>query len=134
MAREMSLGEWLYQRFGKHYWSGVPLSWGELSSDDQKYWEHEAKAVTRTVVRGGFKYPVEQGPGLHEKFFVKRIEDETGKHNECRYFVLDPLHDPIARHALAYYGGATEAEGNLALAEDINQWLRSLSNSREVKH
>lgn len=48
--RPDTLPQWLAQRFGK-------TSWGEMSPDDQSYWEHEAAAVRRAVGRGGFKQP-----------------------------------------------------------------------------
>jgi len=69
------------------------------------------------------------GPGLEARFEVKRIGDEAGKHDECRYFVLDPQHDPTARVALTTYA-ATTPNNNLRrdllawLAEDLPERLR----------
>lgn len=41
--------------------------------------------------------------GLFRKFKVERTLDPEGKHDGCRYFVLDPQHDPIAREVLRSY-------------------------------
>lgn len=61
--------------------------------------------------------------GLEARYEVKKINDPAGKHDYCRYFVLDPEHDPGARVALrAYQAWASEA-GYGALAEDLNSWL-----------
>jgi hypothetical protein len=48
-----TLPEWLYQRFAR-YRRHAP-TWGQLTENDQSYWEHEAAAVRRAVVRGGFE-------------------------------------------------------------------------------
>jgi hypothetical protein len=54
-ATTLTMPQWLYWRFG----DGDPLeaaqSWEELSIEDRAYWCHEAKAVQRAVMRGGFK-------------------------------------------------------------------------------
>jgi len=44
--------------------------------------------------------------GLYEKFTVKRTNGSSepgGKHEKCRYFVLDLTHDEFARPALEVY-------------------------------
>lgn len=48
-----TLGEWLYQRFGR---AGRP-AWADLDESDRSHWRHEAAAVRRAVARGGFKDP-----------------------------------------------------------------------------
>jgi len=63
--------------------------------------------------------------GMFGKFYVKHMHDPEGKHDECRYFVLDPQHDQVARDALAIY------EANIRptkpkLADDIRAWLAGL--------
>ena len=122
---ENTLGQWLYRRYGMQ--GLFPLTWLEISKDYQDYWEHEAQAVTRAVARGGFnREPEDQGEGLHEKFFVKKIHDPDGKHDACRYFVLDPLHDIAAHSALGWYALRTKAEGNDGLAEDLMTWYKVL--------
>lgn len=56
--------------------------------------------------------------GLHNKYIVRRRHDPTGKHDQCRYFVLDPRHDPYARKALLAYAEACR-EDHPALADDL---------------
>lgn len=65
--------------------------------------------------------------GLEGRFYVKKIVDPNGKHEECRYFVLDPQHDPIARRALMTYALDARIAGHGALSEDLFTWLDSLS-------
>lgn len=65
----------------------------------------------------------EQATGLLHKYDVKRVNDPDGKHDGCRYFVLDPQHDPLARDALASYAKAAHYAGYEALAQALNQWL-----------
>ena len=61
--------------------------------------------------------------GLRQKYHVQRIGDTNGKHAECRYFVLDPQHDTIARKALAEYAHEAAVVGLDALADDLYAWL-----------
>lgn len=62
--------------------------------------------------------------GLEARYEVKKINDPTGKHDKCRYFVLDPTHDPIAREALHYYSNRAHDLGLEALSNDLNTLLR----------
>lgn len=64
--------------------------------------------------------------GIYGKYYVERLNDVFGKHDNCRYFTLDPQHDPIARQALAHYATVARTEGFVDLADDINDWLTSL--------
>lgn len=64
--------------------------------------------------------------GLHRKYDVRRLNDPEGKHDDCRYFVLDPQHDPIARDALALYADRVGEAGNEELEMDLIQWLDDL--------
>lgn len=74
--------------------------------------------------------------GLHERYRVEKVHDPEGKHADCRYFVLDPEHDPLARIALAAYADAAdrvqENHGTfrrrtyLPLVRDLRAWLRKL--------
>lgn len=41
--------------------------------------------------------------GVYRKYEVRRVDDPSGKHDDCWYFVLDPKHDRHARVALAAY-------------------------------
>ncbi len=66
--------------------------------------------------------------GLTEKFHVERLTP-SGRgidHADCRYFVLDPQHDPVALSALAKYAIGARARGDARLAADLNQWVRDL--------
>ena len=65
--------------------------------------------------------------GLHRKYHVERLNDVTGKHADCRYFVLDPQHDPLAREALGAYANAAAVAGYEALALDLNRWLSDIA-------
>lgn len=59
--------------------------------------------------------------GLTARYRVEKINDRAGKHSECRFFVLDPQHDPIARVALrAYAEDPATPEG---LRVDLQRWL-----------
>jgi len=64
--------------------------------------------------------------GLEPRYYVKKLNDASHKHDECRYFVLDPQHDPIARAALAAYAGLARAAEHTQLADDLDQWLTEL--------
>ena len=68
----------------------------------------------------------EKAEGLHHKYDVKRVNDPTGKHAGCRYFVLDPQHDTLAREALGAYANAAAVAGYAQLAMDLNRWLGDL--------
>lgn len=65
----------------------------------------------------------ERASGLMHKYDVQRVNDPAGKHDDCRYFVLDPQHDPIARHALRAYAIRARIRGYRALADDLFEWL-----------
>jgi len=64
--------------------------------------------------------------GLYPKYQVTRIYDPEGKHKDCRYFVLDPEHDPIARFALRAYMVMAKHRGYGSLARDLAAWLREV--------
>lgn len=57
--------------------------------------------------------------GLVGKYHVERIEDITGKHDKCRYFVLDPVHDPLAAPVIRLYAQLAASEGKQELARDL---------------
>jgi hypothetical protein len=63
--------------------------------------------------------------GLYRKYDVRRLNDPTGKHAACHYYVLDLNHDRFAGPALRAYADACEAEFP-ALATD----LRAMSPAR----
>lgn len=57
------------------------------------------------------------------RYDVKRRNDESGKHEHCRYFVLDLTHDPLAHAALCEYARVAMASDRLALAHDLVELL-----------
>jgi hypothetical protein len=65
--------------------------------------------------------------GLETRYLVARLGDEEtkAKHKDCRYFVLDPMHDRIAREVLLHYAAIAKTRGMEPLAEDIFEWMRS---------
>lgn len=71
----------------------------------------------------------EKDTGLVEKYAVKRHNDPGGKHHGCRYFVLDPQHDPIAAKALKVYADEAERAGYPILAGDLRVWLWGTSRA-----
>lgn len=66
--------------------------------------------------------------GLHRKYNVRRLNDETGKHHECEFFVLDWHHDKFAVPAMRAYADACQAEFPV-LAEE----LRKLASYYETR-
>lgn len=62
--------------------------------------------------------------GLHQKYQVRRLDDEAGRHNFCRMFVLDIHHDPYARDALYAYAIAVR-HADPRLTEDLLDLLHS---------
>lgn len=51
-----TMAEWLFWRFGRLEANANGEKWEELHPDQQSYWVHEAAAVERAVMRGGFKH------------------------------------------------------------------------------
>lgn len=64
--------------------------------------------------------------GLFRKFKVERTSDPEEKHDNCRYFVLDPQHDSLARISLVGYSRIARDNGFIALADDIDAWLEEI--------
>jgi len=65
----------------------------------------------------------DQDRGIYRKYHVERLNDPSGKHADCAYFVLDPRHDPIARVALDAYWKEARKQGYEALAVDLRGWV-----------
>jgi hypothetical protein len=66
--------------------------------------------------------------GIYDKFIVRRSDGSSehgGKHEHCRYFVLDLEHDRFAFSALQRYAQACRREYP-ALADDISTILLSM--------
>ena len=70
--------------------------------------------------------------GLESRYDVRKINDPAGKHDTCRYFVLDPSHDPHACLALAAYARSCERT-EPDLAADLRAWLSALASGDEVQ-
>lgn len=69
--------------------------------------------------------------GLYPKYHVERLDGRDargGDREDARngYFVLDTVHDPIARQAYALYALIAEQEGFEAMARDMRHNLRVL--------
>jgi len=69
--------------------------------------------------------------GLYTKFHVERLDDPTGKHKGCRYFVLDLNHDKFAIPALQAYIGACINEYP-ELAHDLVEILVKLGENSRI--
>ena len=67
--------------------------------------------------------------GLESRYNVSKLNDPTGKHEECRYFVLDPQHDLYALQALKYYARIVE-KAEPELSADLKAWTEGLANGR----
>lgn len=71
----------------------------------------------------------EQMTGAYRKYKVERTNGSSepgGKHENCRYFVLDLCHDPLARHAIEAYVKALRTTGEYPLlADDLQDWLNT---------
>jgi hypothetical protein len=72
-------------------------------------------------------HSAEKDAGLEGRYRVEKINDPTGKHDDCRYFVLDPQHDRLAVEALLTYERAARREGYHALADDLVAWRTRLT-------
>lgn len=67
----------------------------------------------------------ETGEGLLKKYEVSRLGDANNKHLGCRYFVLDPRHDPHAVTALQAYSDSVR-DTHPHLSHDIDNWLTAV--------
>lgn len=52
----------------------------------------------------------DQEQGLYRKYHVERLNDKTGKHANCLYYVLDLDHDKHSAAALLAYADSCEAD------------------------
>lgn len=72
--------------------------------------------------------------GLYAKYDVKRSNGSSepgGKHEKCRYFVLDLDHDKHAKEAIRSYASSCEKDYP-ALADDLRLMLRPPSAFNDV--
>ena len=65
-----------------------------------------------------------EATGLEARYHVQKIHDPTGKHDACRFFVLDPRHDLLALQALKYYARLARNAGYVPLADDLDVWTQ----------
>lgn len=56
---------------------------------------------------------------LEHRYDVKKVNDPTGKHDECPYFVLDIRHDEAARFALRAYGAYMKMAGDFEFGQEL---------------
>lgn len=74
--------------------------------------------------------PIDQkSTGIYDKYIVHRNDrssEEGGKHEACRYFVLDLNHDKFALPALRAYAVACRSEYP-HLADDLDALLGLLA-------
>jgi len=70
------------------------------------------------------------GRGLYRKYDVSRVGDESGKHDDCDYFVLDLVHDPHAKAALLAYADSCDVYFPL-LASDLRDRAESMRFDNE---
>lgn len=63
--------------------------------------------------------------GLESRYLVTKINDPEGKHENCRYFVLDPKHDEFALKALEEYANRC-SYAYPELADDLESWIKEI--------
>ena len=71
----------------------------------------------------------DENRGIYEKYKVERLNDPTGKHAHCNYFVLDLVHDEFALPALKAYAKACRKKFP-ELAKEL-QWAIDLASGEE---
>ena len=73
--------------------------------------------------------------GLYRKYEVRRTDGSSGpggKHESCRYFVLDLDHDPHAAPALEAYADSC-AHDYPRLAMDLREAVQSIRGKSKAK-
>lgn len=101
---------------------------GQSVEDDAVEWAEMALPAGLEALRS-VKQDVEKVRGLEPRYRVEKIKDLTGKHDECRYFVLDPQHDPMARAALLAYEREARRNGYSDLADDLGLWVHGINEA-----
>ena len=71
--------------------------------------------------------------GIYRKYKVEKLNDSTGKHKDCEYFVLDWKHDKFTIPAMAAYANACEKEYPL-LAQDIRAIIDKYKGIKKAEH
>ena len=85
-----TLPAWLSQRFDPR-----GPAWDALPDDDRAYWEHEARAVRRAVVRDGFKTPARDGDDCTCEVLAEEERGLTEAEGTMLAFALDLAQDRI---------------------------------------
>ena len=67
--------------------------------------------------------------GIYRKYEVTRLNDPSGKHEHCAFFVLDLVHDKFSTPALRAYAKACQKEFP-QLAKEIRWALRTKAPRR----
>jgi hypothetical protein len=62
--------------------------------------------------------------GLHQKYYVIKMDDPEGTHQECPFFVLDIKHDRSARFAMLAYAISVKRRGFVKLHDDLKALLK----------
>lgn len=92
------------------------------------------REVHDKLTEGAHREHARAATGLYEKYTVRRNDGSDGpggKHEGCRYFVLDMTHDKFAAVALAAYAAACQHD-RPQLALDLSKWaMSSASVERE---
>lgn len=73
--------------------------------------------------------------GLYRKFEVKRLDGSSepgGKHENCKYFVLDTVHDKFTIPALSAYAEACKDEFPL-LSISLLDWCKYLEKGLDFE-
>lgn len=68
-----------------------------------------------------------EAEGLYQKYRVERVDGSDqpgGRHDGCRYFVLDLTHDPSARFAARIYAEDIEGARPRLSAELLDELAR----------
>lgn len=65
--------------------------------------------------------------GMYNKYIVERVDGSSAKgrkHYSCNYWVLDMVHDPFARPAIAAYAEACK-EDYPTLSKELKELVES---------
>jgi len=93
-----------------------------------KYFSDPNDPSVRQLVEEAQQQASDARQGLYQKFRVERTDGSSepgGKHEHCRYFVLDLDHDKHAASALAAYCESCRHEFP-ALAADLERLIDEL--------
>lgn len=116
-----TLPEWLCERFGRYQPGMTP--WVELGDGDRVYWAHQADAVRRAVVRGGFRIdPTEQLP------------DGTTLSWEQRALKAEYTIERMKRTNRMVNGGARDSRERAQQLADDARFLLEWLDEPEPKH